>query len=254
MLNRIFRAMLAAALLSAPLTAEDANDHFHWRPAAAETKPRPWAILLPGASGLDILGDGGHYFRFADWLNTRGIDVLVVDYRNATRFLPETQKGKPGTRIAKIVDHAVAVERAEGRMDLRCEGVVIGWSLGGEGMWELAARDHMAMPGLTRAIGFYPSVRGQPKSYTPNIPVIAFQGTDDRVTKAKNLEAFVAGIARASNISVTFYPEVRHGFDVQSLTSPALGDKLLYDPNADASSKAALDASIGQGQLGCALD
>ena len=254
MFSRIFASLALAILAAAPIAAEDASDHFHWRPAAPDDKPRPWAILLPGASGLDILGDDQHYFTVANWLNQHGMDVLVVDYRNATRFLPDTSKGKPGPRIARIVGHAVRAERTEGHLDARCDGIVIGWSLGGEGMWELAAGGRSALPGLIRAVGFYPSVRGQAKGYDPQVPVTVLQGDEDRITQPGKLERFVSRSAKPEMIGVTTFEGARHGFDVASITQPAMGGKLLHNPAADTASKAMLETIVGVGDLGCALD
>ncbi len=48
--------LLATALLGIP--ASSARDPYHWFPASAEAKPRPWAILFPRAMGIGRLEAG----------------------------------------------------------------------------------------------------------------------------------------------------------------------------------------------------
>ncbi|MCP5395798.1 MAG: dienelactone hydrolase family protein [Sphingomonadaceae bacterium] len=249
------RAATALFLLGAnPALAEQVEDHFHWRPAADDGRPHPWAILLPGASGLEIFGDKEHYFRFAKRLNGAGIDVLVVHYQEATRFLPDTKKGKPGPRIARIVGYAVEDSRAKGRLDVRCEGVVVGWSLGGEGMWEIAAEGRSKLPGLSRAIGFYPSVRGQAKGYENSVPVTIFQGNADRVTRQNALIKFEAASARPEYITIHTYADAVHGFDIASLAEPKMGGKIAFDAAASEAALAEVDRLFAPTSMGCALD
>src|SRR5688572_24353356 len=113
-------ALVLPGALSAQESGEVAAEHFHWRPASEDAKPRPWAILLPGGGGLDVFGDGGeHYFDFAKRLNAKGIDVLVVHYQAAGALLPGPEGEAPGVQIARIVSDGVAYERSLNRMDLR---------------------------------------------------------------------------------------------------------------------------------------
>lgn len=240
-----------SASAGAQQVSEPASQHFHWRPAKEDGTSRPWAILLPGASGLDISGDDQHYFRTAAWLNAQGIDALVVHYQPASRLLPDTQDGKPGPRIARVVRHAVDFNRYLGRLSERCNGIVIGWSLGGEGMWEIASEGEAAMPGLVGAIGYYPSVRGQRRDYQPMVPILVLQGEADRVTRASRLERFVSSSAHPDRIEVRTFVNARHGFDVVSLSAPQMNGKLAFEPAAAREAADALTVFLEQLDLRC---
>jgi dienelactone hydrolase len=209
-------SILWMSLFAAPAAlAQQASDFYHWRPAADDNAPRPWAVLLPGSGGLSILGGDQHYFRAASWLNSLGVDALVIDYHRATRFVPGSRDGEAGDRMAAIVADALAFERAAGRAQAACPGAVLGWSLGAEGAWTLAAGDQ-----VRAAVMYYPTVR-RPQPYRNVAPVLVLQGGVDNVTPEAELRAFVgARAAESAPLAVVSYAGAEHGFDVESLTRP----------------------------------
>src|SRR5262245_49470057 len=84
MFPRVIGAVAVLLMLgSYSAFADVPADHYFWTPVKSDGAPRPWAVLLPGSSGLEIFDDHEHYFRAALWLNERGVDALVIDYHGA---------------------------------------------------------------------------------------------------------------------------------------------------------------------------
>ena len=251
--------LLAALILGGCVTAppvEPSPDHLHWRAAATnDTAPRPWAILLPGGGGLDIFGDGGaYYFSFAEMLNRRGFDVLVVHYQEDARSVEEVGMPNYGAEIARTVYEGVSYERGLSRMDPRCDGVLFSWSMGGEGLLELAARDPALLPGLRSAIAYYPSVQGRPDGFMPRIDLTILQGEEDQLTTLAALNRFLAAGEAYGAVTLHTLAGAKHGFDITTLKEPVLEASFAYDPANAALADALLDATLTEGDYGCALD
>ena len=232
----------ASSCVSAASSGGSAASHYFWRPASAEAGARPWAVLLPGSGGLSVLGDDEHYFRAAAWLNELGIDALVVDYQGAAPFVSPSDDTPPGDRMAAIVADALRVHRAAGRAASNCPGAIIGWSLGAEGAWALAASNPS---GFRAAAMFYPTVR-RPLPYSNALPVLVLQGKADNVTPETDLRTFVAARNPASApVDVLAFAGAQHGFDVPSLQPardmrfpPLIGQRVTFEYNAEAAVKA----------------
>lgn len=259
------RAFLAAMLLlvlgcASIASADTASDHYFWRPSNVGAGAHPWVILLPGSSGMNILGDDQHYFRAAQWLNERGLDALIIDYKSAAHLIPAARDGEAGDRIAVVVADAIAAERQLGRMSSACPGAVIGWSLGAEGAWALAASS--TRDAALKAVAvFYPTVR-RPASYRNTLPVLVLQGEADNVTPLSETRAFVAARSGDSApVQVLTFANAGHGFDVQSLTPPRtvqfpplIGPRVTFAYSADAaaSAYAALAEFLNDQNIVCA--
>jgi len=215
------RALAVVSVLlmlgSASSFAATAADHYFWRPASSDGAARPWAVLLPGSSGLSIFDDDEHYFRAAVWLNERGVDALVIDYHGAAPFVPAAREGTPGDRVAAIVVDALRVQRAEGRLREHCPGAVIGWSLGASGAWTLAAAE--PRDAALRAVAmFYPALVRAARPYRNALPVLVLQGTADDVNPERELRDFVARRSgRSAPVEIVALQGAAHGFDVPSL-------------------------------------
>lgn len=250
MIVRALCAAVAIILFAGGAHAEDAADHYYWRPAAENAAPRPWAVLLPGSGGMSILGDDEHYFRAAAWLNQRGVDALVVDYHRAVRFVPAAADGEAGDRMALIVADALSRARAAGRAQLSCPGVAVGWSLGAEGAWTLAQSSDL---GVRAAVAFYPTVR-RAQPYRNVLPMLVLQGTNDNVTPEAELRSFVAARSpESAAVEIATFEGAAHGFDVPSLHPartmrfpPLIGQRVTFAYNAEAaaSAHAALEAFL----------
>jgi len=252
MLQRVVGAVAVLLMLGSDSSfAEVPADHYFWQPAKSDGTPRPWAVLLPGTSGLDIFDDHEHYFRAAIWLNERGVDALVIDYHGAVPLVPAAREGPPGDRIATIVADALRTERAQGRMQEHCPGVVIGWSLGGAAAWTLAAKP--ADAALRAVAMFYPAILG-PQSYRNTLPILVLQGTDDNVNPEAELRAFVASRSDTSApVEIVAFQGAGNAFDVPSLVPARTLDysepfgvprTFAYDAEADRSAHQALETFL----------
>lgn len=255
MVRSLTLAFLATALLG---NASPARDHYYWFPASTEAKPRPWAVMLPRAAGIGKLEDGNQYRDLARWLNARGIDALLVDYDAAASKVPMA-RGKTGPRLAAIVADALADARAQGRMDMRCSGLAIGWSRGAEGALTLASAEEGGRTGVKAAIVYYPSVRGQERPWRQLHPVLALQGTGDSIAPAKSLQALVSGrVSTQVEFDVRLYPGAHHRFDVaHPVDDPAGKTPGDYDAGAHAEALAAMGPFLekyGIGKESSALD
>ena len=257
------RALASVAVVLALGTtsalAAGAADYYFWRPASRDGAARPWAVLLPGTSGLSIFNDNEHYFRAAAWLNQRGVDALVIDYHGASALVPAAKEGTPGDRVAAIVADALATERGEGRMHGYCPGAVIGWALGGSGAWTIASTEPID-PGLKAVAMFYPALlRARP--YRNALPALVMQGTADDVLPERELREFVARrLGRSAPVEVVTFEGAAHGFDVPSLQPPRTlrfppltgqPQTFAYDQEATRSAHQALETFLrDQGVVG----
>lgn len=250
--------ILTASVVALLGNGSPARELYHWFPAAVEVKPRPWAVLLPRAAGIGKLLQGNQYRDLAQWLNARGIDALVIDYDAAAGKVPAA-RGKTGPRIAAVVADALADSREQQRMDMRCPGLAIGWSRGGEGALTLASTEAGTNTGIKAAVVYYPSVRGQNQPWPQLLPVLALQGTGDGTAPAGSLAKLVSGRTGGGiEFDVRLYEGAHHRFDVahpvDDPSGKAPGD---YDAKASAAALAAIDRFLEKHNIatgGCALD
>lgn len=227
-------------------------DHLYWFAAAEDDAPRPWAVILPGGGGIDNFGDKGeYYFDFARWLNSHGIDALVVHYQEDARPVDEVGLPAYGAEIAGAALRGIEHERSLGRMDMRCDGIAFGWSMGGQGVWELAGDEGA---GLAQAIAFYPSVQGREAGYTPKVPVMLLQGDADTFTPLPALEEFIAGSTAPEAFTLHVFEGAKHGFDLYTVPEPQLGGGFTYNETSAKAGQFILEQKMAQTELGCALD
>ena len=215
---------------------------YHFIPAPS---PRgAWVVLLPGASGLTIFDDKNHYFRAAATLNAQGYDALVVDYKAAYRAAVNPPDVDTASKIAWVVEQAVAWARSTGKIDSVKPGAVVAWSLGAEGFWPLLADDARVKALNLRAVAaYYPSNEDEAPIKSA-IPLLILTGENDDVTEAKGIREMVARAA-SPNIELHVYPNANHGFDVESIPTPRtvrllpiVGPSATFGYNADAANRA----------------
>lgn len=82
--------LIATGLFSCSSTKKAVNinrvsKHFYPMPSHTKNLDKDWVIILPGYSGINVFKDTTHYFKAAQELNAVGFDVLVVDYKKASR-------------------------------------------------------------------------------------------------------------------------------------------------------------------------
>ncbi len=178
-----------------------------------------WVLLLPGASGLRIFDDEGHYFRAATALARQGFAAIVVDYKRAYHAADHPPDGATGAKIAWVVEQCIQWARANGVVRGDAPGALLVWSLGAEGLWDLCADPaRLAAAGVHAAAAYYPANEDQ-RPITAPIPLLVFAGEADDVTPAADLRHALAS-TDPRRTEVHFYPGAHHGFDIASLTTP----------------------------------
>lgn len=178
-----------------------------------------WVLLLPGASGLKIFDDPGHYFRAAEAIAGSGFDVLVVDYKAAYRRSSSRPNLPTGGKIAWVVEQAIDWARRERLIHAEEPGAVVAWSLGAEGLWPLFGDSgRMNRLGIVAAAAYYPS-NEQGGVVTPPVPFLVLTGESDDVTSAAGIRASLADPTQPP-VEAHFYPGAHHGFDVETIGSP----------------------------------
>lgn len=238
--------------------SSDPAAHFHFRSAATiQEKPHPWAVLLPGSSGLKIFEDDQHYFRAAEALNAAGFDALVVDYKPAYRAYSDAPDVSTGEKIKWVTGKAIEWAKANQHFGANAPGAIIAWSLGGEGLWKMVAdAGWCAKHGVRAASAYYPSNQDEQK-LASHVPLLILTGEADDVVEVKDVRSLVAQRDRAApgEVTLTTYPGAHHGFDIASLTKkrtmeliPIIGPRATfqYDRAAAEEAGAALVKFLAQ--------
>lgn len=193
---------------------------------------KEWVIILPGYSGLKVFKDTGHYFRAAEDLNAAGFDVIIVEYKKASKkggykFPWEFAKG-----VKWATEQAIEWGKSEGYINPNNKGHIVSWSAGGEGAI-LLMNDSISLAnlGITSVAMYYPSNRDS-TLFKSNIPVLIQTGELDNVTPAKNI---LSTYAHHPNVELIVYPNAHHGFDVTSVVDekhlqipPLIGKKFTF--------------------------
>jgi dienelactone hydrolase len=202
----------AASIHSSPLAR-------HIEVVPARGTPHAWVALLPGASGLTIFDDTGHYRRAADILAQHGYTVLLIDYKPAYRAAPNPPRGTTGEKIAWVTQQAVDLARADARIPPDLPGAVVAWSLGAEGLWVMLADPaRVSSLNLRAAAAYYPANEAETPVRT-RTPLLILTGDADNVTPAPAIRAMTSA-PDAGPIDLHVYPGAHHGFDVSSIPRP----------------------------------
>jgi dienelactone hydrolase len=241
-------AFCVVACASPPSTAADPTASFHVR-AASGDRSVGYAVLLPGSSGLEILGDGEHYFRAAELFNDHCLDVVVVDYKQAYRDYGSPQVGDTGAKIAWVAAQAANWFEAN-HPSAGDDRLVVAWSLGAEALWD------PAMTKFDAGIAYYPSVPNGASIGSLFGPLLILQGRADDVTPIYPLETAIGG---DPNTTILSLEGAFHGFDVATLAPkrvlkfpPVVGKRatLGYDALATERAEEAIHAFLGTHGLG----
>jgi dienelactone hydrolase len=201
---------LSAAGAGAP------SDHYQLV-AAPLDRPKGLAVLLPGASGLEILGDRSHYPGIAQELRSMGYDTLLLDYKAAYAASTNVPKGTTAEKIAWVVQGAIVWVRGLGPRYGELPVTLFARSLGGEGALRILNDTRLAEScGMQRGVLFYPSCQ-ESERLAPVRPTLAMVGDLDTVTPVAELKRRLTSGAE-SLLRVEVLPQAFHGFDVRSLT------------------------------------
>jgi len=208
---------------------------------------RGWVVMLPGSSGLVVLGDDKHYFEVGRRLGELGFDVLLVDYKAFYRASDDRPDVATVEKIAWVVHRVVEGAKSRGLIDDDARGVLAAWSLGAEGVWALGNEngDSFDALGIDRCVLWYPSVeRVMDESGVREleVPVLAMVGDADDVTLLDDLESVLDLYIINGIVELVVYPQALHGFDIESIGPsqsmrfpPIIGEQVTfgYNRNAD---------------------
>jgi len=191
------------------------SEHFYPMPSHTKSLQKEWVIILPGYSGLKVFKDTTHYFKAAQELNTAGFDVLVVDYKKASRKAGYRFPWEFAEGGKWAIENAIEWGKSNGIINSETDGHIVSWSAGGEGTL-LLMNDSLLLHQLqVKSVAlYYPSNRDSLELKT-DIPILVQTGEIDNVTPAKNIETTYGN---KKNVELIVYPNARHGFDVESIT------------------------------------
>ena len=203
-----------------------------------------WIIMLPGSSGLKVLGDTTHYFDAGQRFAEHGFTVLLVDYKALYRASKERPKVETGDKIAWVVQRVVEWGRQERHIAPNSTGSIAAWSLGAEGIWAIGnqAGDGFERLGIDRCVAWYPSVERAMDAdgvQELEVPVLAFAGEADDVTLLEDLRRELDVFISSGTVELMTYEEALHGFDIVSLGErqsvrfpPIIGEQVTFGYNA----------------------
>lgn len=241
-------AFCVVACATPPSPTTDPTANFHVRTASGD-RSAGYAVLLPGSSGLEILGDGEHYFRAAELFNSHCLDVVVVDYKMAYRDYGSPQVGETGAKIAWVAAQAANWFEAN-HPYTGDDRLVVAWSLGAESFWD------PAMMKFDAGIAYYPSVPKGASAGSLLGPLLILQGSADDVTTIDRLET---AVGHDPDTTILGLEGAFHGFDVSTLSPkrvlkfpPVVGKRatLAYDAVATERANEAIQAFLGAHSLG----
>lgn len=210
------------------------TDGYFLFPAENKDLKKGWVVLLPGSSGLKIFKDKSFYHRRADSLSKENYDVILIDYK--AYFKASANPNKPtttaGDKIAWAVEEVLKELKNQSWIDEVFNGYIIGWSLAGEGVFNLVKDNNFVSENkIKKAVLFYPSNRDTVEIRS-SIPLLILVGDSDNVIDIKDLKE------RAEQCKMTnliLFNECYHGFDIESLTKkktmrfpPLFGKKYIF--------------------------
>jgi carboxymethylenebutenolidase len=225
----IGRAVSAAAPENINVAAEDGNIAVE-RYAAAQAGKRAGVIVLHGSRGIELRARA--YQRYADALNSAGIDAYLVRYFTAAdvdRLDPKTTTSEQreaydtkrmagwAKRVSSVVTAVLPRTESSGRIGL------LGFSLGGFLAAATAAQDSR-IAALGVLYGGMPDAMTSEVKHLP--PLIELHGDADHNVPLAKGEALVK-IAKALGgpAEQVTYPGKAHGFDFSD-TDPATSDAI----------------------------
>ncbi|MFZ1748614.1 MAG: dienelactone hydrolase family protein [Saprospiraceae bacterium] len=219
------------------------HDHYFYY-ESRQVNSNKWIVLLPGSSGLTIFDDQTFYHRQAETLQSRGFDVILIDYKKYYKEnkSPLKPKGTTGDKIVWVVQQVIELSKSKHEIDSLSVGHLLGWSLAGEGVIQLVEdTSFIKRHNIKSAALYYPSNQ-ENRRVSTIIPLLVQVGEFDNVVKTKKLqESFI------SNHKLLFitYANSFHGFDVETLDKakhirfpPIFGKKYKFQYNAQEAFKA----------------
>lgn len=218
--NAILVPLLLLGLFSCSPSKKSVNmskisRHFHPMPSQTKNLEKEWVIILPGYSGLKVFKDTSHYFKAGQDLNAAGFDVLVVDYKKASRKAGYRFPWQFAEGGKWAIEKAINWGKSNGYINSKTDGHIVSWSAGGEGTMLLMNDSALLNQLQIKSVAlYYPSNRDS-LELKSEIPILVQTGETDNVTPAKNIHNTYGN---KKNVELIIYPNARHGFDVKSIT------------------------------------
>lgn len=218
------------------------NGSYFLYKAKAELNKHEWILLLPGSSGLTIFEDSTFYNRKAEILTQKGYDVLLLDYKSFYKSSSKQPKGSTGEKISWVVRQAIEMAKDKQQINLTDSGHIIGWSLAGEGVFNLLKDTNFVNSNKIKSVALYYPSNNEKIEISTTIPLLIQIGESDKTVVADKLQSQIK-----SNEMITFivYPNSFHGFDIETLTKPKIikfppvvGKKHTFFYNKEATEKA----------------
>lgn len=213
--------------------------------AKVELNKHEWVLLLPGSSGLTIFEDSTFYKRKAEILTQKGYDVLLLDYKSFYKSSIKPTKGSTGEKISWVVRQAIKMAKDKQQINLTDNGHIIGWSLAGEGVFNLLKDTTFVNNNKIKSVALYYPSNNKKIEISTTIPLLLLVGESDKTVGANKLKSQIKSYEM---IKFIVYPNAFHGFDIETLTKPktikfppVIGKKHTFFYNKEATEKASIE-------------
>lgn len=230
--------LLSCSSSKKTVNIDKVSQHFYPMPSPTKNLEKEWVIILPGYSGLKVFKDTAHYFEVAEELNAAGFDVIIVEYKKASRKAGYRFPWEFSEGIKWSIEKAIEWGKTTGQINPNTSGHIASWSAGGEGSI-LFFNDSAALKKhcISSAILYYPSNRDSIVLQS-DLPILVQTGALDNVTPSINIKNTYGN---KNNVELIVYPEALHGFDVESIIDkkklqiiPLFGKKFYFQYNEKA--------------------
>lgn len=238
-----YRKLILATLffcLTNTLLGQTFSDNYFFYSSDSTKSNGKWIILLPGSSGLTIFDDKTFYNRQADSLRNFGYSVILIDYKAFYKLSQEKTKpsNSTGDKIAWVVKQVISLARERQQINLNQSGHIIGWSLAGEGVFNLLKDTSFVQKNNIKSVALYYPSNQIEQTISTSIPLLIQFGENDNVV---NPQKIIAQVIDKSRTQIIIYPNSFHGFDIETLTTekkvrfpPIIGKKYIFKYNREA--------------------
>jgi dienelactone hydrolase len=223
-----------------------ADNYYYYKPNSIKSTNK-WIILLPGSSGLTIFEDKTFYNRKADTLSSWGYSVILIDYKSFYKSSQDETKPNSSTsdKIAWVVKQVVSLATERQQINHTQSGHLIGWSLAGEGIFNLLKDTTYIQKNNIKSVALYYPSNQTGQTITTAIPMLIQFGEIDNVVNPQEISAQLSDTTKTK---IIIYPNASHGFDIETLTTgrklrfpPLIGKKYIFKYNKEATEKARIE-------------
>ncbi|MBS1738459.1 MAG: dienelactone hydrolase family protein [Bacteroidetes bacterium] len=242
-IKKILISLLVICLTNSLFGQTLVDNYYYYKPNSTNSTNK-WIILLPGSSGLTIFNDKTFFNRQADTLSNWGYSVILIDYKSF--YKSSRDKTKPnsstGDKIAWVVKQVVSLAAKRQQINLNESGHILGWSLAGEGVFNLLRDTTYIQENNIKSVALYYPSNQEDQKITTSIPLLIQFGEKDNVV---NFQKISTQITDRTKTQIIIYPNSSHGFDIETLTTerklrfpPLVGKKYVFKYNKLAAEQA----------------